>query len=107
MEYLIDMVIKIPEGTSPARVDEAREAEGVRTAELARAGHFLRLWRPPLRPGEARAIGLFRAADEAELREILESLPMYSWIKFTITPLSPHPHDPEYRAQQAMEHAPA
>jgi muconolactone delta-isomerase len=102
MEYLIDMVFTIPEGTRPAKVDEVREAEGVRTAELAKAGHLVRLWRPPLGSGEVRAIGLFRAADEAELRDILESLPMYSWMKIIITPLTPHPHDPEYRAHQTM-----
>jgi muconolactone delta-isomerase len=105
MEFLVDLVTTVPEGTTPAKVDEVRDAEGVRTAELAREGHFVRLWRPPLGPGEARALGLFRAADEAELRDILASLPLYSWMKITITPLTPHPHDPEYRAQQATEHA--
>lgn len=107
MEYLVDLVTTIPEGTSPAKVDEVREAEGVRTAELAITGHFVRLWRPPLGPGEARAIALFRAADEAELHDILESLPLYNWMKVTITPLTPHPHDPEYRTQQAAAHAQA
>jgi len=68
MEYLTDMVTTVPEGTSPAKVDEMRAAEAVRAAELAKAGHLVRLWRPPLGPGEWRSIGLFCAADEAELR---------------------------------------
>jgi len=68
MEYLTDMVTSVPEGTSPAKVDEMRAAEAVRAAELAKAGHLVRLWRPPLGPGEWRSIGLFCAADEAELR---------------------------------------
>src|SRR5438034_6307480 len=75
MEYLTDMVTTVPEGTSPVKVDELRAAEAVRAAELAKAGHLVRLWRPPLGPGEWRSIGLFRAADEAELREVLASLP--------------------------------
>ena len=83
MEYLTDMVTKVPEGTSSTKVDE--------------------LWRPPLGPGEWRSIGLFRAADEAELREILDSLPLHIWMQVTITPLNPHPNDPEYRARQAMD----
>jgi muconolactone D-isomerase len=68
MEYLTDMVTTVPEGTSSGKVDELRTAEAVRAAELAKAGHLVRLWRPPLGPGEWRSIGLFRAADEAELR---------------------------------------
>lgn len=104
MEFLTDMVTTIPEGTSAAKVDELRSAEAVRAAELAKAGNLIRLWRPPLGPGEWRSIGLFRAPDEEKLREILASLPLHIWMKVTITPLTPHPNDPEYRAGQAMDH---
>ena len=100
MEYLTDLVTRVPEGTSPDKVDELRAAEAVHAAELAKAGHLARLWRPPLGPGEWRSIGLFRAADEAELREVLDSLPLHIWMKVTITPLNPHPNDPGYRARQ-------
>jgi muconolactone delta-isomerase len=98
MEFLTDMVTKVPEGTRTEKVDELRAAEAVRAAELAKKGHLVRLWRPPLGPGEWRSIGLFRAANELELREILDSLPLHIWMKVTITPLSPHPNDPENRA---------
>lgn len=97
MEYLTDMVTTVPEGTSSAKVDELRTAEAVHAAELAKAGHLVRLWRPPLGPGEWRSIGLFRAADETELRQVLDSLPLHIWMKVNITPLNPHPNDPEYR----------
>jgi muconolactone D-isomerase len=105
MEFLTDMVTTVPEGTSSAKVDELRSAEAVRAAELAKVGHLIRLWRPPLGPGEWRSIGLFRAADEVKLREVLASLPLHIWMKVTITPLTPHPNDPEYRAAQAMDHS--
>jgi muconolactone D-isomerase len=97
------MVTKVPEGTSTTKVDELRSSEAVRASELAKAGHLVRLWRPPLGPAEWRSIGLFRAADEAGLREILDSLPLHIWMQVTITPLNPHPNDPEYRARQAMD----
>ena len=61
MEYLTDMVTKVPEGTSSTKVDELRSAEAERAADLAKAGHLVRLWRPPLAPGEWRSIGLFQA----------------------------------------------
>jgi muconolactone D-isomerase len=98
MEYLTDMVTKVPEGTSSAKVEALRAAEAVRAAELSKSGQLIRLWRPPLGPGEWRSIGLFRAADETELREILASLPLHIWMQVSITPLTPHPNDPEYRA---------
>jgi len=103
MEYLTDMVTTVPEGTSPVKVDELRGAEAVRAAELAKAGHLVRLWRPPLGPGEWRSIGLFRAADEAELREVLASLPLHIWMKLTITPLNPHPNDPGYGIKDKLQ----
>ena len=104
MEYLTDMVTTVPEGTSPAKVDELRLAEAVRAAELAKSGHLIRLWRPPLGPGEWRSIGLFRAADEAELRQVLDSLPLHIWMKVSVTPLDSHPNDPEFRAHQATDY---
>ena len=87
MEYLTDMVTIVPEGTKPVKVYELRGAEGaVRASELTKADHLVRLWRPPLDPGEWRSIGLFRADDdEAELPEILTSLPLHVWMK--VTPL--------------------
>jgi muconolactone D-isomerase len=103
MEYLTDMVTKVPEGTSSAKVEALRAAEAVRASELSKSGQLIRLWRPPLGPGEWRSIGLFRAADETELREILASLPLHIWMQVSITPLTPHPNDPEYRAHQAMD----
>ena len=104
MEFLTDMVTNVPDGTSPAEINELRAAEAVRSAELAKAGHLVRLWRPPLGPGEWRSIGLFRAADEAELGGVLASLPLHVWMKVTVTPLTPHPNDPESRARQTMDH---
>ena len=35
MEYPTDMVTTVPEGTSPAKVDELRAAEAVGAAELS------------------------------------------------------------------------
>ena len=104
MEYLTDLITTVPEGTSPIKVGELRAAEAVRAAELAKAGHLIRLWRPPLDLGEWRSIGLFRATDEAELREVLTSLRLHIWMNVTIMPLTPHPNDPEYRAHQIMDH---
>jgi len=100
MEFLTDLVTTVPDGTSPAIVDELCAAKAVRAAELFKKGHLLSLWRPPLNPGKWHSIGLFRATDEGELREVLASLPLHAWMKVTITPLNPHPNDPGIHASE-------
>ena len=53
MEFLVDMVTTVPDGTTDAQVDAIRTREA-RSRELAAQGHLLRLWRPPLGTGEWR-----------------------------------------------------
>jgi muconolactone D-isomerase len=94
VEYLVTMTTQVPDGTPPAAVDDVRAREAARSAELADQGYLVRLWRPPLQPGEWRSIGLFAASDEAELKEVLASMPLHVWRTDEITPLTPHPSDP-------------
>jgi muconolactone D-isomerase len=52
MEYLVTMTTHVPDGTSEEAVSDVRAREAARSRELAAQGHLLRLWRPPLQPGE-------------------------------------------------------
>ena len=94
MEYLVTMTTNVPPGTAEQTVDDVRSREAARSRELAAQGHLLRLWRPPLRPGEWRTLGLFAAADAGRLEEVLASMPLRVWRTDEVTPLSPHPNDP-------------
>jgi muconolactone delta-isomerase len=94
MEYLVNMTTHVPAGTTDEAVDDMRAREGVRARELAAQGHLLRLWRPPLQPGEWRTLGLFAADDDAELEEVLASMPLRVWRHDEVTPLTVHPSDP-------------
>jgi muconolactone delta-isomerase len=94
MEFLVDMVTTVPAGVSDAEVDAIRTREAARSGELAAQGYLLRLWRPPLNPGEWRTWGLFRAADATELETVLASMPLRVWRHDTVTPLTAHPSDP-------------
>ena len=93
MEYLVTMTTRVPDGTPEEAVQEIRAREAARSRELAAQGHLLRLWRPPLQPGEWRTLGLF-AADGGRLEEVLTSMPLRVWRTDEVTPLSPHPNDP-------------
>ena len=94
MEFLVTMVTNVPDGTSQAAVEQMRSREAARARELAAEGHLLRLWRPPLQPGEWRTLGLFAAGDDAELEAVLASMPLRVWRSDEVTPLSVHPNDP-------------
>jgi muconolactone D-isomerase len=95
VEFLTEVTITVPDGTPQDAVRAATDAEGRRARELAEQGHLLRIWRPH-RPGWTN-VGLWQAADEAELRTVLASLPLYPWMSIDIRPLDPHPSDPRHR----------
>ena len=94
MEFLVTMTTRVPDGTPTEAGDEVRAREAAHSRELASQGHLLRLWRPPLQPGEWRTLGLFAAADEHQLEKMLSSMPLRVWRTDVVTPLSPHPNDP-------------
>jgi muconolactone delta-isomerase len=94
MEYFVDMTTHVPTGTSDDTVADIRAREAARAGELAAEGHLLRLWRPPLAPGEWRTFGLFAAGDDAQLDRVLSSMPLHVWRTDAVTPLAKHPNDP-------------
>ncbi|OBH04560.1 muconolactone delta-isomerase [Mycobacterium sp. E2699] len=100
MEFLVTMTTHVPEGTPPEAVDEVRAREAKHSRGLAERGSLLRLWRPPLRPGEWRTLGLFAADEEDQLEEVLASMPLRVWRTDEVTALTAHPNDPAGRAEQ-------
>ncbi len=99
MEYLVTMTTHVPEGTPEEDVQEIRTREAARSRELAAQGHLLRLWRPPVQPGEWRTLGLFAADGGGQLEEVLASMPLRVWRTDSVTALSPHPNDPALPAK--------
>jgi muconolactone delta-isomerase len=108
MQYLVTMTTLVPDGTSDSAVEAMRAREAAHSRGLATEGHLLRLWRPPLRPGEWRTLGLFAAADRAELESVLLSMPLRVWRTDEVATLSPHPNDPGPQSERAASsHTPA
>ena len=93
MEYLVTMTTHVPDGTPEETVQDIRAREAAHSRELAAQGHLLRLWRPPLQPGEWRTLGLFAAGGGGRLEEVLASMPLRVWRTDEVTPLGPHPND--------------
>jgi len=106
VEFLVTMTTHVPEGTSDAAIDDVRTREAAHSLELAADGRLLRLWRPPLGPGEWRTLGLFDAEDRAALDTVLLSMPLRVWRTDEVAPLSPHPNDPGRHIDQRGSSAP-
>lgn len=94
VEYLVTMTTHVPDGISEEAVSNVRAREAVRSRELAAQGHLLRLWRPPLQPGEWRTLGLFAAGDDGQLEKVLASMRLRVWRTDEVAPLSPHAMTP-------------
>jgi muconolactone delta-isomerase len=94
MEYLVTMTTSVPGGTPAQAVDDVRAREAAHTRELAAQGYVLRLWRPPLGPGEWRTLGLFAAGDDGELERVLASMPLRVWRTDEVAQLAADPDDP-------------
>lgn len=98
MEYLVQFQVDIPAGTSEAEIERRRDAEAAAAADLAAQGHIARIWAVP---GASPIMGLYRAADRPQLDALLQGLPLYDWMRITVTPLGHHPNDPARAAAPA------
>ncbi len=94
MEFLVEFDINVPDGTAASEIADRQTAEASAAAKLARDGHLLRTWKPPVAHAEWRVLSLYRAESESELNSLLQALPLYDWMRITVTPLAPHPNDP-------------
>jgi hypothetical protein len=43
-------------------------------------GHLVPLWKPPVSPGETKALGLYRADSQTHLDRLLADLPLSGWM---------------------------
>ena len=94
MEFLVEFDINVPDGTPGSEVEDRQTAEASAAAKLAENGHLLRVWKPLVANADGRALGLYRAESETEMNSLLQALPLYDWMRITVTPLAPHPNDP-------------
>jgi muconolactone delta-isomerase len=93
-EFLVEFDLQVPAATPQQEVDDRQKAESAAAANLAQAGHLVRLWRWP-QPGDgSTAVGLYRADSRAQLDALLADLPLADWLLVTVTRLEAHPNDP-------------
>jgi muconolactone D-isomerase len=101
VEFLVEFEVSIPDEAPASEVEARNLAEASAAARLVDEGHLLRLWKPPMAPGQTKALGLYRAESDAQLIRLLGALPLYDWMNVTVTPLDVHPNDPARPATDA------
>ncbi len=94
MEFLVQFELDVPDGVAESEVEDRVRAEAAAAETLADEGHLVRLWQASVGSGRTTVIGLYRAGSRAELDGLLGALPLYEWMRTSITPLVQHPNDP-------------
>jgi len=87
MLFHVHMVVSIPDSVPADVAAELKQREKEYSQELQRAGKWVELWRIV---GEYANYSIFDVESNDELHEILSSLPLYPYMKNTVTPLARH-----------------
>jgi muconolactone D-isomerase len=88
MLFQVRMDVEIPLDFDAKAADKLRAKEKTRAQELQRAGTWRHLWRIV---GHYANISIFDVETPAQLHEILTTLPLFPFMKITVTPLCHHP----------------
>ena len=91
MEFLVNIKFARLAGLPEAERAPIVAAERQRAAELAAAGHLVRIWRVPC---QHENWGLWAVSDATELHSIISALPAYPWTEIKVVALATHPVDP-------------
>lgn len=87
MEFLVRIEWEYPQGWSQRDIDDLMKAEEQRGVELMQEGIIKHFWRLP---GQRANIGVWEAADPAELNKAIWSLPWFPWFHVEVTALATH-----------------
>ncbi len=88
MLFFIHFEVSVPANTPAELKEQLRAGEHARAFELIEAAKLRRIWRPV---GTADTCCLWEADSLEELHTAVRSLPLYPYMKLTITPLVEHP----------------
>ena len=88
MLFHVHMTIRIPHDVEPEQVKQLTAREHERAGELERQGKWLHAWRVV---GKWANVSIFDVNSPAELHDILNSLPLYSFMEIEVTALCAMP----------------
>ena len=88
MLYLVHMVVDIPSTLAPEEAARIKAEEKAYPQQLQSAGKRPHLWRVV---GEYANYSVFDVESNDELHNTLSNLPLFPFMKITVTPLAKHP----------------
>lgn len=88
MLYLVHMVVDIPATLAPEEAARIKAEEKTYSQQLQQSGQWPHLWRVA---GEYANYSVFDVASNDALHEALSGLPLFPYMKISVTPLAKHP----------------
>lgn len=88
MLFLVRMDVNIPHGLPVEEANEIKAREKAYSQDLQRDGRWKSLWRVV---GEYANYSIFDVASNDELHQLLQGLPLFPFMKISVTPLATHP----------------
>ena len=88
MLFQVEMDVQIPLGLAPEVVEQLKKTERERAQELQKTGEWRHLWRVA---GRYANVSIFDVASNEALHDILSTLPLFPFMRVSVTPLCRHP----------------
>jgi muconolactone D-isomerase len=88
MLFMVEMQVNIPTSLDPAVADALKKEEKEMSQRLQREGKWRDLWRVV---GQYANVSIFNVASNDELHQLLSALPLYPFMRISVTPLAQHP----------------
>ncbi|MCO8589807.1 muconolactone Delta-isomerase [Burkholderia multivorans] len=88
MLFHVRMDVNLPADMPAGVADEIKAREKAYSQTLQRSGKWRHIWRVV---GEYANYSIFDVVDNAELHDILTQLPLFPYMKISVTPLCRHP----------------
>lgn len=88
MLFMVEMQVNIPLSLDPAVADALKKEEKEMSQRLQREGKWRDLWRVV---GQYANVSIFNVAGNDELHQLLSALPLYPFMRISVTPLAQHP----------------
>ena len=88
MLFKVEMKVNLPADMPAEEADAIKAREKAYAQELQRQGKWRHLWRVA---GSYANVSIFDVEDNAELHDIISSLPLFPYMEINVVPLCRHP----------------
>ena len=88
MLFLVRMDVNITRDLPTEQANEIKAREKAYSQDLQRDGSWKSIWRVV---GEYANYSIFDVASNDELHQLLQGLPLFPFMKISVTPLAQHP----------------